>query len=194
MYTEKARVAETALVGRKGPVSKALNFILFQVCWFACVLGAANNLLWLGPVAVAASLLYQLWRIDSWKRELSLALTVGIFGTALDYIPFSMGAFSFTTASVPWGYPLWMSALWVGFATTFHSSLSWIKKRYILSAAFGAIGGPLSYIAGESLGAITLSADRVFALTAISTTWAIVTPLLFYKGNRFFTPQAGEME
>ncbi len=30
-----------------------LNFVAFQLGWFACVLGAANALPWLGPVVVA---------------------------------------------------------------------------------------------------------------------------------------------
>ena len=32
-----------------------VSFVAFQVCWFACVGGAARGLPWLGPLAVAAS-------------------------------------------------------------------------------------------------------------------------------------------
>ena len=30
-------------------IAVPINFIIFQVCWFACVTGAAKNLVWLGP-------------------------------------------------------------------------------------------------------------------------------------------------
>jgi uncharacterized membrane protein YhhN len=36
-------------------ISGLINFILFQICWFACVWGAANGCGWLGPILVAVT-------------------------------------------------------------------------------------------------------------------------------------------
>ena len=70
----------------------------------------------------------------------------------------------------------------MGFAITINSSLSWLKKKLNLSILFGAIGGPLAYLAGEKLGAVTLLTSD--ALIIISTGWAIITPLLIFVSNK----------
>ena len=84
-----------------------------------------------------------------------------------------------------WSYsitPLWIIVLWMGFAITLNSSLSWLKKKIKLSALFGAIGGPLAYLAGEKLEAVTLMTP--IAIIAIVIGWAIITPLLILISNK----------
>ena len=56
--------------------------------------------------------------------------------------------------------PYWILSMWVLFATTLNVSLAWLHGRYTLAAVFGAIGGPLSYLAGARLGAVTLAEPR----------------------------------
>jgi hypothetical protein len=46
-------------------VSKLTNFIAFQVCWFACVLGAAKGMEWIGPLSVALFLAWSLTLVAS---------------------------------------------------------------------------------------------------------------------------------
>jgi len=38
-----------------------LNFILFQIAWFACVLGAANAMPWLGVLVTVVILIWHLY-------------------------------------------------------------------------------------------------------------------------------------
>ena len=46
-----------------------INFLLFQIAWFACVLGAANNLPWVGPLVVGLIVIYHLRaRAFRWPR------------------------------------------------------------------------------------------------------------------------------
>ena len=54
-----------------------------------------------------------------------------------------------------WLCPPWLIALWLIFATTFQSSLSWLAGRYWIAAVSGGIFGPVSYYAGQALGALT---------------------------------------
>ena len=54
-----------------------------------------------------------------------------------------------------WLCPPWLIALWMIFATTFQSSLSWRAGRYWIAAVSGGIFGPVSYYAGQALGALT---------------------------------------
>ena len=78
----------------------------------------------------------------------------------------------------------WMVALWPNFATTFHTSLSWLAGRYALAAGLGAVGGPLSYYAGARLGALTLPDAPLKSLLIIGLVWAAVLPLLLKAAEK----------
>ena len=52
--------------------------------------------------------------------------------------------------------PLWLLAMRAQFATTFRFSLRTVITRPIRAALFGAAGGPIAFLAGERLGAVTL--------------------------------------
>ncbi|MGB5202220.1 MAG: DUF2878 domain-containing protein, partial [Sedimenticolaceae bacterium] len=85
--------------------------------------------------------------------------------------------------------PYWIVAMWMGFATTLNVSLGWLKGRYWLAALFGAVGGPLAYLAGAKLGGITLISSEA-ALTALALGWATIMPLLMYLAARLDGTQA----
>jgi hypothetical protein len=72
--------------------------------------------------------------------------------------------------------------MWLLFAMTLNHSLSWLKGRYVLSFVFGALGGPLAYVAGEKLGAVEITSDLSLVILAIS--WAMITPLLMKYSER----------
>ncbi len=159
--------------------SKPLNFILFQAVWFSCVLGAVYGRAWIGISAALFAAFVSIAGAESPQKRVIFLVIVSLIGTLGDSVPFSLGAFAFThPVAVPWGYPLWMSAIWLGFATTLPASLGWLAGRPLLSALFGLLGGPLAYLAGESLGAIALGSDRIFSLLSIGIFWAMITPLL----------------
>jgi hypothetical protein len=155
-----------------------VNFILFQVAWFACVLGGAHESPWIGPAAVAGVAAYHLSCVPDPKSELCLlALAAGI-GAVFDSALAATGWLSYPSGQWhPLLAPYWMVALWVAFATTLNVSLSWLKGRPLLGLAFGAVGGPLAYFAGVKLGGVTFH-EPVLALTALAFGWAIITPTL----------------
>ena len=163
--------------------SKIINFIFFQLVWFVCILGAAINQT---HAAVAASLiviLFHLYLTKDKKTELKIVLIASIIGFLFD--GFLLKNEMVLYANHGWSYsitPLWIIVLWMGFAITLNSSLSWLKKKLNLSILFGAIGGPLAYLAGEKLGAVTLLTSD--ALIVIATGWAIITPLLILVSNK----------
>ncbi len=176
-----------ALVSSKAyEKSKLLNFVLFQISWFACVLGAVHGFALLGPLLVVGTSALSLRQARSRIGKLFFLILVGFLGTLGDLFPLHLGAFSFTSGSdLPWGYPLWMSALWVSFGTTLHSSLNWLAGRYALASILGFIGGPLAYYAGQSLGAIALGSNATASLLVIGLFWGLITPLLVYMSQRF---------
>jgi hypothetical protein len=73
--------------------------------------------------------------------------------------------------------------MWMLFGTTLNLSMGWLKGRPILAAAFGAIGGPASYIAGQKLGGI-IFLDYYAALIALAIGWAISMPILLALSTR----------
>jgi len=174
---------------------KILNYVLFQAGWFACVLGGAHNMIAL-PIAAAGLIVgVRLWLAvpDDRLCDLRLYLAVGSIGFCLDSLHLSLGVFALIgTPRFPHLCPLWLVALWVMFGTTLRGSLSGLANRYGLAALLGAVAGPLSYLSGARLGAVTLPPDRVFSLFALAVGWAVVLPLLVWLAHgrcRTATPQ-----
>ncbi|HVO22472.1 MAG TPA: DUF2878 domain-containing protein [Candidatus Margulisiibacteriota bacterium] len=162
-------------------MGRLLNFAMFYLGWFACVMGAGHGQLWLGPSVVAALLLIHLCLNAAPVQEAKLILMIGIFGFAVDTLQASAGLYAFArTSAAPWLCPLWMMALWMIFATTLNASMSWLAGRYRLAAVLGAICGPVSYVAGARLGAIELPAPAGLSLVGIAVVWACVMPSLMW--------------
>jgi hypothetical protein len=73
-----------------------------------------------------------------------------------------------------------MLALWVNFALAI-DALAWLGRRPVLAAMLaGAVGGPLSYLAGARLGAVTLGPSEPVALAAVAVVWMVAMPLLLF--------------
>jgi Protein of unknown function (DUF2878) len=156
-----------------------LNFAMFYLGWFSCVVGAARGWLWVGPAVAAALLLVHLALTPSRAREARLILLAGLFGFAVDTSLASAGLFAFTrTSAAPWLSPLWMVALWMLFATTLNGSMSWLAGHYGLAALLGVLFGPVSYVAGARLGAIDLPDRWVGSLAGVAVAWAFAMPTL----------------
>jgi len=172
-------------------VGRLLNFAMFYLGWFACVVGAAGGRFWLGPAVVAVLLLVHLSLVSERRREIRLILVIGLFGFAVDTVQVSAGLYAFThTGAAPWLCPLWMVALWMIFATTLNASMAWLAGRYGLAAALGALFGPLSYLAGARLGAIELSANPLLSLGGIALVWALAMPTLLVIRDALSRPTA----
>ncbi|MCK6555526.1 DUF2878 family protein [Candidatus Binatia bacterium] len=171
-------------------MSRWLNFVMFYAGWFACVGGAARGQLWLGPAVVAVFLLVHLAGTAKLTQEARLILVAGLFGFAIDTLQASSGLYSFAGTSVkPWLSPPWMVALWMLFATTLNSSMSWLGGRYGLAAGLGAAFGPASYVAGARLGAIELSENSLVSVIGIAIVWAIAMPALLLMRHALCRPR-----
>ena len=97
--------------------STPVNFIIFQVCWFACVMGAANNLGWLGPLLVLITVPLQIHLLtENHRAEILFVIICGISGSLLETL--MIVANVYTPVDQGWGQvcPPWMAALWFNFA------------------------------------------------------------------------------
>lgn len=155
-----------------------VNFVAFQLGWFACVLGAAHGLPWAGTGIALAIVAWHLTRAARPGAELVLVLIAAGIGalwdsglSALGWIRYPSGVLIEGTA------PYWIVAMWMLFATTLNVSLAWLRRNLPLAAVFGALGGPLAYLGGAKLGALSFGAQEA-ALVALALGWAALTPLL----------------
>ena len=165
-------------------MSIALNVVLYQAGWFACVLGAAHGAPWLGIAAAVPIVAWHLLRAERPAPEARLvlcaALTGALFETSLlllDWVRYPDGAWPEGMA------PGWMVALWAMFGTTLNVSLRFLRERPALAVLLGAVGAPAAYYAGARMGALELAAGGA-ALAAIAAWWALCTPLLSRLGRR----------
>lgn len=69
--------------------------------------------------------------------------------------------------------------LWLGFASTLNVSLRWMHGRYWIGVLFGAVGGPLSYLAAEKLGAISMLQPQGLLIT-LAAGWAVMMPAMLW--------------
>ena len=162
-----------------------INFLLFQAGWFACVLGGANNMPWLGPVVVAGIIVYHLGQSQRPSSEVKLILLAVVLGTLWDSLLVTMGWLNYSSGMLmAYLAPYWIIAMWALFSTTLNVSLKWMKGRMFLAAVFGAVGGPLAYFAGYKLGAVAVP-DIAVAMIALGIGWAVMMPVLMYLSDRF---------
>ena len=167
-------------------MSKLWNFILFQVGWFACIIGAANNQVLWPVLGTLVYLAIHIWRSEYPKLELMLILKIVVFGVSADTLIANLGFLNFEDAW-PSAYlsPIWLWALWALVASTINGSLSWLRGRLVLGAVLGAIAGPLSYEAGIRLGAGSWGPNgQLGGLVLLAIVWGVAIPLFFYWSRR----------
>jgi hypothetical protein len=154
------------------------NLIGFQLVWVSAVGGAARGWWWAGPLALLAFASWQLAVSRSPRADAQLLLICAAVGMAIDTLWVQLGWMRFE-AAVPWSglAPVWIVAMWMGFALTLNHSMATLNSRPWLGAALGAIGGPLAYwAAGSAWGAVTIAEPAAYAGLALA--WAVLTPAL----------------
>ena len=167
-------------------MSALANFLAFQIGWFACVLGGANDLPWLGTTVSAGVIVWHLTRAAAPRRELTLVLLSGLIGLVLDSALVSLGLIRYASGTLIEGMvPHWIVAMWMIFATTLNVTFRWLKQRWRLAAVSGALAGPLAYFGGARLGAAEFIGNTTMTLSAVALVWAIGMPLLLWLSDRY---------
>ena len=161
------------------------NFLLYQAGWFAIVVSAAySQPRWGITIAVPLVGVHMLLTSDRTNQAKILLLAAGV-GFVVDSVLLGLDVYRFPSESVTsWLPPLWMTVLWIQFATTFRYCLKWLGGRYVLSAALGFTGAPLAFLGGESIGAVSFFSPRLGNLLILGSLWAIAIPLLIYVSDR----------
>ncbi len=164
---------------------RILNSAVFNTIWFACLLGPGWGLPWLGPVGTALWLACHLRFVRAPRAEGLLLLLAGLLGYLTDSGLVWAGALRFPeeVRFFSWFGPTttWMIALWVAFAATLHHSWSWVRHLG-LAAFFGGAFAPLSYLAGERMGVVSINGK--LGVVAVAACWLLAMPALVAARDR----------
>jgi len=168
------------------------NFLAYQLAWFAVILGAAAGRAWLGATVALLVTAAHLWlRRD--RFELRLVALCALIGVLVDSTLAMTGQVRFAAAWPADLAPYWMVSLWIVFATTLNHSLRWLMRRPVAAALAGAAGGPLAYLAGAKLGALTLTTPAT-TLPLIALLWTpAMIALSMMVMRAALIPAAGRM-
>jgi uncharacterized membrane protein YqaE (UPF0057 family) len=163
-----------------------INILLFQLGWFACVLGGAYGHPLLGSLVAVAIILFHCYRATDKNSEIRLLVLALIIGFVFESIVSWQGLARYDHGQYfDMIAPHWMILMWPLFATTLNLSMSWLKNLApLLVGLFGAAFAPLAYYAGFKLGAVEYH-DLVLSLSIISITWAVLLPALVMFSQKF---------
>ena len=158
--------------------SALINLSLFKAGWLASVFTAAASVPAAGATVVTVVVVIHLLRAADVRNEMRLLLFAALLGfgwesllVSLDLVRYSIGS------PVPGMAPYWLVCMWILFATTINFGMRWLHRHVAVAAIAGAIGGPLSFIAGEKVGAVSFPEPEL-SLLVIAVGWAVLLPLL----------------
>ena len=153
-------------------VKKVINASMFNIAWLVCVI--------LGDLAAVMAcvvvLLLHFLLVSRHLAEASLLLKVVILGWLVDTALFSINILTSDGGVIfP---PLWLSCLWLLFATTLNHCFVWFQQHKIVAMIVGAIAGPTSYYAGCQLSVIAMGEPLLTSLLIIALVWAVIFPMV----------------
>jgi len=160
------------------------NILLYEVVWFLCVFWGDRGAL-LALVLIGVHLIISPCR----KADLIMMAVLLGFGLVIDGLIHAAGYISYHAPARP--IPLWLVVIWLGLALMVHHCLRWMKQRLLLSALFGAIGGPMAYWAGVKAGAAEFEVPLMQVLLLLSLIWALLWPAVMYIGQRILPKAEG---
>jgi len=132
-------------------------------------------------------------RSASFKLMLLLAvgavLAIALFGILLEAGFMGAGLVNFAGHPVLGVLPpVWVWALWLGFASLPNGSLGWLQGRPVLQAGLGLVFGPLAYWTGAKMGAASMPTAGAFLVIALA--WALAFPVIMAMAARLSPRQA----
>lgn len=176
-----------------GGLTKGLwNLISANIGWLACIIGAAKDHHWLGLVVVPILFVIHIVVIERHKirKIFIVALATMAIGFLMDTILIIAGTVQpkrwfmmapFTT--------VWDLLIWANFSLTLDTSLRFLQKRPLAAAFLGAICAPMTYYAGDRLGALHFSEPVFRGLLWVGVMWLFVMPCLSLITMYFYHSQ-----
>lgn len=152
----------------------------FQLVWGLCAFGAARGI---SAPGIAAAAIFIAVQLACSRRAGATLLTAGAAGVAGLCAEGVLAALGLVRYESPWPgeavVPAWIVALWMAFGTTLGTLEKALGPRpSLIAAALGFVLGPISYLAGARIGALTIPDGSAVSLIAIAMLWGIALPVL----------------
>lgn len=150
-----------------------INALGFQCYWWLCILLQGQALIW-----CALLLLLHLYFHSRRKQEVLSLIALACAGFTLDSLLFTFGWYQFSDepSYLP---PIWLFALWLGFATSITTLSSIIANKGLFYAAVAGLIAPLSYLAAAQLNAVAFPYQTLMTWLLLTPIWCCFMPLLF---------------
>lgn len=178
-----ARPAMLAAPGRY----KIANAVMLKAAWLCCVLGG----IYYGMPALAAMFALSLWQRE-FSRDRPFVIALGLIGLCLDTFWMYAGVLDYGDAALTLApglsiAPAWILLLWLAVGLSIRHSLIFFVNRPALGALLVGCGAPLSYLTGESFGAVTIPSAQ--GLVVLALIWVILFFLVFSWGKTRLTDE-----
>ena len=158
--------------------SVLINLLSFKVGWAASVACAAASVPALGAAIASGVIVFHLWRARDVRSEALLLISAAVIGLVWESALVAAGLIRYEAGFLlPGLAPYWIVAMWVLFATTLNVGMRWLRTSVWVAAAAGAIGGPLAFLAGQKMGAVSFD-DPLTSFLVIGIGWAVLLPML----------------
>lgn len=155
------------------------NYAAYQLGWIAAVGGAAVGAPVAGAVVAFALTAAHVGLARERAREAALVAAAVATGLVVERLLIAEGTYRLLAAAPVGAWPPpWLVALWAQFATTWRYSLATVFARWWTAALFGALGGPLAFVAGARVGAVVLATPLTPALVRLGVAWAVALAVL----------------
>jgi len=159
----------------------AINLILYKIGWFGAVTLAAGGRPWAGVPLLLALIGVHLRLVPDWRAEVRLVAACGLLGAVVDTVQMRLGILTFEGGHlVAWLCPPWIILMWAQLGTTLRYCVRFLQGRYWLAAAMGAVAGPLSFLGGAKMGAVTLHPDARWSIASLALSWVAAMPFMMW--------------
>jgi hypothetical protein len=167
-------------------MKKILNFGFFQINWLGCIIGATTPYPWVFPLITVFYACIHFIYLSDLAKEIYFSICLFTIALVWEYLFVSSGyiIYNGTDFLNIFGVPGWILGLWLMFILTINHSMLLMNRIFVVTPLLGAIFGPLTYLAGERLGAAILI-NKPASIIFIAISWGILFPLFIWIGKIF---------
>jgi hypothetical protein len=164
-----------------------VNVIAFDATWTIALMAAARGYAWAGAAVMLANVAGHLAMTPRTLRgrEAGLIAAGAAVGAGVDSVWLALGVIGFAgTDGVTARFLVFFFALWANFGTTLRVGFSWAWDRAWVGVIIGVAGGPLSYLIGERIGAVSFPGERTRSLGILAAEFAVMTSAWIWAAGR----------
>ena len=152
---------------------KIANAAWYQIVWFTALIGRET----MEPLLLVLLGLHFVWSPRR-KADLLLVIMCGSIGITADSLLGTAGVYVFSPTPTVLAIPFWLAAIWLSFCCTLLHSFNLFVSRPVLGPLIVAALAPLSYMAGQKLGAVSFGVPTKNAMLIIGLSWLLVMTVI----------------